>query len=527
MNEQTSSARKTRVLVVGLDGGNWTGLTPLLEAGIMPHLKSLIERGASGILESTIPPATAPAWSSFQTGKYPNRHGIVDFFMYKPWSYETEFTTSNHLKGNTLWKLLSDAGKRVIAVNLPMTYPPEKVNGVIIPGFDAPDTVSHFTHPEGILETIEKKMGSYKHYRKGWNDQAFKVGGLENLIQELWAYTDTQVDVVKFLMADSDWDVCMYHFQAHDALQHYAWELIDQNAPPYKTKPDNQKRLVKDFYKRLDEKIGELLCTAGPDATVVVLSDHGFQTLYRSFQINNWLRDKGYLCESRTYFLTKLLDNAVALGKRLHLPVLKDLQHPIRKNPMGNFRKIDFKKSLAYAYSYRNNFSFLVFNSSMHDRVASLEADLLALSDGDRIAVRAIYPWYDGSSDGRFKPDLVVEFEKGYGVIQKVTSHRKPPFQDKVDPGHHAFEGMFCVAGNNIKKGFTSRARLVDMMPTILQIVGNALPDDLDGRVISDIFESFREEKYIQSDDNQSSRTERGKEDFDKVAARLESLGYI
>ncbi len=245
MNEQSCQISRTKVLVVGLDGGNWTGLTPLLEAGIMPNLKSLIEGGSSGILESTIPPATAPAWSSFQTGKYPNRHGIIDFFMYQPWSYVTEFTTSNHLKGNTLWKLISDSGKRVIAVNLPMTYPPEKVNGVIIPGFDAPDTVAHSTHPEGILETLEKKMGSYRHYRKGWNDKAFQAGGIENLIRELWAYTDTQVEVVKFLMSDSEWDVCMYHFQAHDAFQHYAWELIDQNAPPYMTKPENQKSLLR------------------------------------------------------------------------------------------------------------------------------------------------------------------------------------------------------------------------------------------------------------------------------------------
>lgn len=527
MNEQSCQISRTKVLVVGLDGGNWTGLTPLLEAGIMPNLKSLIEGGSSGILESTIPPATAPAWSSFQTGKYPNRHGIIDFFMYQPWSYVTEFTTSNHLKGNTLWKLISDSGKRVIAVNLPMTYPPEKVNGVIIPGFDAPDTVAHSTHPEGILETLEKKMGSYRHYRKGWNDKAFQAGGIENLIRELWAYTDTQVEVVKFLMSDSEWDVCMYHFQAHDAFQHYAWELIDQNAPPYMTKPENQKKLVKDFYKRLDEKIGELLITTGPDTTVVVLSDHGFQTLYRSFYINNWLRDKGYLCESKTYFITKIFDNVIALGKKFHLPVLKNLKHPIRKNPMGNFRKINFKKSLAYAYSYRNNFSFLVFNNSMRERIGSLNDDLLALTDCGRKMVRAVYPWYDGSSDGRFKPDLVVEFEKGYGVIQKVTSRKKSPFQDKVDPGHHAFEGMFCVAGHNIKQGFTGRARLVDMMPTILHIMGNAIPDNLDGRVISEIFESYRQETYIQTDDSESSRAQRGKEDFDKVADRLESLGYI
>jgi predicted AlkP superfamily phosphohydrolase/phosphomutase len=169
----------------------------------------------------------------------------------------------------------------------------------------------------------------------------------------------------------------------------------------------------------------------------------------------------------------------------------------------------------------------IVFNNKMRNLAGELEADLAALSDDNRKAVRATYPWYDGSSDGRFKPDLVVEFEKGYGIIQKITSRRKSPFQDRVDPGHHAFEGMFCVAGNNIKKGFNARARLVDIMPTILHVMGNALPNDLDGRVIREVFESYTEETYIQSDNSQSSRTERGKEDFDKVAERLESLGYI
>jgi predicted AlkP superfamily phosphohydrolase/phosphomutase len=102
MSEQISPSPKKRVLIIGLDGASWTGLNPLLEKGLMPHLKSTINKGTSGILESVIPPATAPAWSSFQTGKYPSKHWVVDFFMYKPWSYETEFTTITHIKGHTL-----------------------------------------------------------------------------------------------------------------------------------------------------------------------------------------------------------------------------------------------------------------------------------------------------------------------------------------------------------------------------------------------------------------------------------------
>jgi predicted AlkP superfamily phosphohydrolase/phosphomutase len=527
MSEQISPSPKKRVFIIGLDGASWTGLNPLLEKGLMPHLKSMINKGTSGILESVIPPATAPAWSSFQTGKYPSKHGVVDFFMYKPWSYETEFTTSAHIKGHTLWKLLSDAGKKVIAVNVPMTYPPEKVNGIIIPGFDTPDTSSQSTHPEGILDEIEKKMGAYRRYRLGWNDKIFKEKGLNALIDELISYTETQVESVSFLMQEYGWDVCMYHFQVTDALQHHAWDLVDQGDDAYKDKPAAEKQLVQDFYRRIDDKIGGLVDRAGPDTNIVVLSDHGFQTMRRNFYVNQWLRDKGYIRENRAYFALRVLDNIVAMGKKLHLPVLKDMAYPLRKSPMRNLKKIDFKRSRAYAYSYNTNYCLIVVNKDLEDATEPLRKDLEELIDGGKKIVAAVTPWYDGATEYNFSTDLVVEFSKGYAIMQKISASKHSPFREATEAGAHELEGLFCIAGGNIKKGLTAKARLVDIMPTVLHMTGCSIPDDLDGMVMHEIFETYTGETFATADDTQSARAERGKEDFDKVASRLESLGYI
>jgi arylsulfatase A-like enzyme len=70
-------------------------------------------------------------------------------------------------------------------------------------------------------------------------------------------------------------------------------------------------------------------------------------------------------------------------------------------------------------------------------------------------------------------------------------------------------------------------AQLVDIMPTVLHMTGCSIPDDLDGTVIHEVFETYTGETYSAADDTKSARAERGKEDFDKVASRLESLGYI
>lgn len=113
----------SRVLVIGIDGGTWDLFKPLIDEDKMPHLGKLLNNGAHGILMSTIPPVTAPAWSSFLTGKNPARHGVFDFIDWDGKLRKEKLVSSQSIHGQWFPEILSKQGKTVGLINVPLTYP--------------------------------------------------------------------------------------------------------------------------------------------------------------------------------------------------------------------------------------------------------------------------------------------------------------------------------------------------------------------------------------------------------------------
>ena len=150
-----------RVAVLGLDGVPFGLLKKFFEAGVTPNLKETAESGAFLQMETTLPAVSSVAWTSFMTGKNPGKHGIFDFVIHRPGSYELVYTNGGLRRGKTFWKVLSEADKRVVVFNVPMTYPPESVNGVLISGFDAPGVNSTFTYPSKLFQEIKGHIGEY------------------------------------------------------------------------------------------------------------------------------------------------------------------------------------------------------------------------------------------------------------------------------------------------------------------------------------------------------------------------------
>jgi len=519
--------RKRKLLVLGLDGMPLDLLLFLIESGQAPNLKALFQRGTYGKLRSVIPPITPAAWTSFQTGKYPDKHGVVDFFVEKPWSYQYEFTNSTKIMSRTLWKILSDAKKKPIVINVPMTYPPEAIDGIIIPGFDAPETSDDCIHPKGLMKAIENKIGRYNVYRMWWNEAVFKQGGLPGLVQELLQITSSQIEGVKFLMKEFEWDFLMYHFQVTDALQHHIYHLIDPHNHAHSEVEREQHKLIMEFYKTIDRKVGEILEMVDKNTCVCVLSDHGFLSLRKAFYLNDWLKNMGYLAENHLYFLVKVLDNLVHISKKLKLPFLQNMEYPLKKNPVRTLRKIDFKRTQAYAYCYLVNFAFLFLNKKLKVNSDALKRDLKGIQHNGEYIVKDVYPWYSGKTTNEFNPDLVVEFVEGYSIMQKLHSKTRPLAIDISGDGNHAIDGMFCIAGDNIKKTHTMNARIVDLFPTILHILDIPIPDDIDGQTITDAFEVYEGSQFVTPDSSSTSHITTGMEDFEKVANRLKDLGYL
>ena len=148
-----------RVFCIGLDGGTWTVLRPLLDAGYMPQLSALIQNGRSGILHSTTPPITPAAWSTFMTGCNPGKHGIFDFQGYNRDKHQPYLVDATSLRVPTLWQILSQHSKRIAVVDLPVTYPPPEINGIVVSGIMTPSRQSTFTYPQNFREELESHLG--------------------------------------------------------------------------------------------------------------------------------------------------------------------------------------------------------------------------------------------------------------------------------------------------------------------------------------------------------------------------------
>ena len=136
-----------RTLLVGFDGALLDLCDRWMADGRMPALASICSDGASGGLGSVTPYNSAVAWSSLVTGTNPGRHGVFDFVLSRKGFYGYRVATRRDRRTPALWNHVSDAGGRVAVVNIPMTFPAETVNGVMVSGMDAPGLSDDAVHP--------------------------------------------------------------------------------------------------------------------------------------------------------------------------------------------------------------------------------------------------------------------------------------------------------------------------------------------------------------------------------------------
>mgnify|MGYP001003551643 CR=1 FL=1 len=127
-----------RLLILGLDGATWTVLDPFRQRGFLPNLDALLKRSAHGTLRSTIPPVTSAAWTTMMTGCRPGRHGVFDHRYFDGGTGRMRVNNASRVRVPTFWHTLSGLGRPVISLNLPVTYPPLRVKGIVVSGIDAP-----------------------------------------------------------------------------------------------------------------------------------------------------------------------------------------------------------------------------------------------------------------------------------------------------------------------------------------------------------------------------------------------------
>lgn len=274
--------RAPRVVVIGLDGTPYTFVQRMLAEGNMPNLARITADAGYARMHSVYPTVSSVAWSTYMTGLNPAGHGIFGFIDRVPGSYETTIPSSRQMAARMLWEILSDAGKRVIVINVPVTYPPREVNGILIGGFLSP-RLERAVYPPHMAEQIQA-LG-YRIDTDAWLARESK----DKLFEDVTDCLVRRERTLLHLMDNEPWDFLQCHIMETDRLYHFSWEQYAAGDPTYAPR-------FHEIIRRIDELLGRVLeRVEQAGAELIVLSDHGFTTLKYEVYVNAWLADVGWL----------------------------------------------------------------------------------------------------------------------------------------------------------------------------------------------------------------------------------------
>ena len=501
-----SEARRNRVLVIGLDGATFDLLLPWLEDKSLPHLAEVWRRSSFARLRTTIPPITASAWTSFQTGKNPGKHGLFDFTQYCPGSYETPFVNARSVQAEPLWVTLSRHRKRVVVLNVPVTYPPRAVNGYMICGLLTPSTKVEFTYPPGLYHELTDAIGDYEILVPV---RDFLRLGLEGFVDRLCHMSRQRTRAAQYLMGRLDWDFFMVHFHSPDVLQHALWSHLDPSHPAYGDCTEADRRRVSGYYQELDKFVGSLIREAGHGVTTVLMSDHGFGPALKRFHVNQWLAKEGLLTVRADSLRKKTLDGFERALRRIDPHRLRwRLIAPFSRREMLIRRVtqeslIDWTSTKAYAVT-SSAVMRLQVNCVGREPLGIVQpgAEYEAVREEIAQRLREVRDPQTGAQvvENVFRreeiysgpalhlmPDLVAQPAGGYQIATRFRGDLL--FSDLPEgyTGNHRMEGVLILAGPHVVPGqMKQKPHIVDLFPTILSLLDVPLPPDLDGNLLTE-----------------------------------------
>ncbi len=496
-----------RVLVVGLDGATFDVIRPLVSKGRLPNLERMMRDGAHGVLRSNIPPVTPSAWTSVFTGKNAGKHGIYDFQELDPATYRFRTVRTDEHQEKTIWQLLGEAGLRSVVMDVPFTYPPRPLNGLMLTGYGTPRVPGTiFTYPEQLAERLPE--GLRGEVRVALPEDKFDRS--RRFIEEWEALMAGRRKLLSFLASGEPWDFFMVVFSITDNMAHVFWTYTDPAHPNYH-RPEGEEFRQAFFhgYELCDQLLGELIEQAGGRTNTIVLSDHGFgsvrprQYVYNRLLQGGYLTPKGAIGPSGTG--GRLVRFAVSAYNRFPFirEWVKGLTPARRKSLTEGLKRsgmLPGSENVDFAHSkvIPSNFGLRMW---VNDRyrfpqgvvpVAEMDSVLAELSafleeDRDQVTGEAIIAnTYLGKElyDGPFAhrgPDLVIEYNNLF------RPESAPAARNAHLEGGHTLEGIFLAHGPDIQRQVVSGARLIDLAPTVLYLLGQPIPADMDGRTLSEI----------------------------------------
>ncbi|WP_336343910.1 alkaline phosphatase family protein [Halalkalicoccus ordinarius] len=529
------------VLLIGIDACCLPILEPLFEEDRVPTLQSIWEGNPSDELESQVPPWTASAWPSLYTGTNPGKHGVFDFLQYD--GYDWGVANASAVGEHSMWELLDHHGLESVVVNVPMTYPPDEVNGAVVPGFTAPENPP--CHPEGILEEIREAIGEYTVYPT--------PGGDEEAFEEYVDSVGMRSDAFLYLAERFEPDFGFVQFQVTDTVFHqYGYE----------------EELVAEIYEAVDREVDRILEATDPDVALLV-SDHGLGKYEgEEFRLNTFLREHGYVETTRggagmpswqtireqslrkgeetTEREVTTLERVVAtaaqfgittrrIGRVLESVGLDELakEHAPAGIVKASDEQVDFAESAAYMRSrvetgVRINLEGRDPEGKVpRSEYESVRDELIELLEGVEAPsgepvfedVARVEEYFEGPKVDRAVDVMTIPNDWNYFLSAQV---RDELFAPPAEPWNHKLYGIVTATGPGVDADADlAGAHLLDVAPTVLSALGVPRSDRMDGEPL-DIVPPTEEMSYPEHEVGEGAAAA-----GEDVEDRLADLGYL
>jgi len=485
-----------RAVLIGVDGATFTILEPYAAAGLLPNVAALMDRGTRAPLRTVMPPLTPPAWTSLMTGKRPGRHGVFDFFQRE--APDTEYfrlSTSQDIQTPTVWTLASQEGRRVISLNFPLMFPAPEVNGSVVPGGWMPWRQLRLgCYPPGLFDRL-KALPSFdpKELSLDMELEAKAIEGCPDDEYVEWIRLHTRreerwLEILRHLMAEAPADLVAVMFDGVDKLSHLCWRFIDPACRPVDPSPWEREviGLCEAYFRRLDAMVGEIVELCGDDATVVIASDHGFGPTRDVFYLNRWLEEQGWLAWAPT-------------GTQAAGPGSYEVGFAAMTRHVA---ELDWTRTWAYAATPSCQGVHIVAKEpgtdrplprARYDEVRAALRDALAQVrnpfTGEPLVLDVVTKEEAFAGPHQdLAPDLSLVLADG-AAISILRSDDVVRRRERVN-GNHRWHGVLVAAGPGIRRGHrVDEVSICDVTPLLLHALDLPIPDDLDGRVPTELFD--------------------------------------
>jgi predicted AlkP superfamily phosphohydrolase/phosphomutase len=454
-----------KIIVIGLDcAAPKTLFEDFLDD--CPNIKNLMNKGVYGKLKSCDPPVTVPAWMVMATGKDPGKLGVYGFRHRRNHSYvDFDIVSSYSIKEPRIWDIIGEKGLVSCIIGIPPSYPVQPINGYCISGFLAPDVSREFTYPPELKIEIKEKIGDYIL------DIKFRIDDKDQILQDLYKMTNVQFETIKYLIKNKNWDFFQFVIIGIDRIHHGFWKFYDKNHPKYK--PDNKYEFeMKKFYSFIDTKIGQILELLDKDTIIFIVSDHGAKAMKGCISVNMALEQLG----------------------------LFKLKNQAKFGAMLNEADIDWDNTYAWGWGGYEARIFLnmkgrekngIIKRENYDEMRDIIAEKLKSikdDEGNSMQTKVFKPEQLYSTIQGEHPDLLVYFDDlcwraigtiGYDSMYLMENDRGP------DDAVHDHYGIFIIYDPNkvIGKNLGTK-NLLDIAPTILNLYGFEIPNDMEGIII-------------------------------------------